>query len=71
MRKRNSSVIGRDVGYRRLSRFWPAEGKPGLQEGLQELNFGAAYLAKLSAELRLRGAMAEAFASQVDAMRPC
>ena len=33
--------IGRDVGHRRLSRFWPAEGKPGLQEGLQKLNFGA------------------------------
>ena len=28
-------------GHQRLSRFWPAEGKPGLYEGLPELNFGA------------------------------
>ena len=34
-------VIEHDVGHRRLSRFWAAEGKPGLQEGLQKLNFGA------------------------------
>jgi len=29
------------LGYRRLSRFWSAAGKPGLQEDLQKLNFGA------------------------------
>ena len=28
-------------GAQRLSRFWPAEGKPGLQEDLQKLSFGA------------------------------
>ena len=31
----------RPWGRPRLSRFWPAEGKPGLQEGLQKLNVGA------------------------------
>ena len=28
-------------GHQRLSRFWPAEGKPGLYEGLPDLDFGA------------------------------